>query len=208
MVIIIFSSLSLFQKTNSGIGGRGRAYLESFLESFIRFIIKRNVWYTIKLCQKCFLHFIYYTESDKLNLNSDQDLAYGPGNFDSFYCSPDNWYSVEFEVNSNGKIIDGINHCYTFGKVNDETIFWDNDFPCQTFSSPNSNDDLPYLGGSPLYSHGIVTDSSYEVNGTVRIRNFEWLEGVTMPRWLEEVIIPRFPKIDSNRVPIDIFYGK
>ena len=112
----------------------------------------------------------------------------------SFDWSPENWYSVEFEVNSNGKIIDGIYHCYTFGKVNNETIFWDNDFPCQTFSSPNSNDDRPYLGGS-----------EDEATGTIRIRNFEWLEGVTMPGWLEEVTMPRFwPK----GLPIDYFYGK
>ena len=104
------------------------------------------------------------------------------------------------EVNSNGKIIDGINHCYIFGKVNKETIFWDSDFPCPTFSSPYSNqyynisnDQLPYLGGS-----------GNDGTGTVRINNFEWLKGITMPRWLKEVTMPRFPK----GVPIDYFYGK
>ena len=124
----------------------------------------------------------------------------GPGIFIGYDLSPENWYSVEFEVNSNGKIIDGINHCYTFGKVNDETIFWDNDFPCLSFTNPYSNpsynisnDHLPYFGGSRS-----------DDTGTVRIRNFEWLKGVTMPRWLEEVAMPRFPK----GVPIDYFYGK
>ena len=135
--------------------------------------------------------------------------------------SPENWCSLDIEVNSNGNIINGVNHCYAFGKINNETIFSDNDFPCPLHSSPYSNsfynysnDTLPYLGG-PEFWQGTVgfpwyayTGSWFEVTGTVRIRNFEWLEGVTMPRWLEEVIIPRFPKIDSNRVPIDIFYGK
>ena len=87
--------------------------------------------------------------------------------------SPGNWYSVEIEVNSNENVINGVNHCYSFGKINDETIFSDNDFPCPVFSSPYSNtysnisnDFLPILGGQ-------------DGNGTVRIRNFEWLEGVT-----------------------------
>ena len=77
------------------------------------------------------------------------------------------------EVNSNGNIINGVNHCYAFGKVNDETVFSDNDFPCPMFSSPYSNtnynissDSLPSVGGGGG-------------TGTVRIRNFEWLEGVT-----------------------------
>ena len=103
--------------------------------------------------------------------------------FESFERSPENWYSVEFEVNSNGEIVDGIDHCYAFGKVNDVTIFSDNDFPCPRLSNPYSelyyyisNEDLPYLGGS-----------GGNATGTVRIRNFEWLEGVTMPPWLEEV---------------------
>ena len=104
---------------------------------------------------------------------------------------PEYRYSVEMEVNSNGNIIDGINHCYAFGKVNDETIFSDNDFPCPTFSSPYSNpnynisnDELPFLGGTydPMWAMPGV-----DTTGTVRIRNFEWLEGVTMPPWLEEV---------------------
>ena len=87
--------------------------------------------------------------------------------------SPGNWYSVEIEVNSNENVINGVNHCYSFGKINDETIFSSNDFPCPKFSSPYSNpydiisnDELPYLGGS-----------GNDVTGTVRIRNFEWLEG-------------------------------
>ena len=80
------------------------------------------------------------------------------------------------EVNSNGNIINGVNHCYAFGRVNDETIFSDNDFPCPTFSNPYSNYDnydisndvFPYVGGG-----------SDEATGILRIRNFEWLEEVT-----------------------------
>ena len=97
--------------------------------------------------------------------------------------SPGNWYSVEIEVNSNENVINGVNHCYSFGKINDETIFSSNDFPCPKFSSPYSNpydiisnDELPYLGGS-----------GNDVTGTVRIRNFKWLEVI---------------------VPIDYFYGE
>ena len=86
--------------------------------------------------------------------------------------SPENWYSVEMEVNSNGNIIDGINHCYAFGKINNETIFSDNDFPCPTFSNNYGNishdNALPYLGGG---------DSGK--NAMVRIRRFEWLEEIT-----------------------------
>ena len=78
------------------------------------------------------------------------------------------------EVNSNGNIIDGIHHCYAFGKVNNETIFYDDDFPCPTFSNSFNNisysDDLPYLGGS-FFGGG-------SIDGTVRIRRFEWLEDV------------------------------
>ena len=96
---------------------------------------------------------------------------------------------MEFEINSNGEITDGINHCYAFGKVNNETIFWENDFPCPILSNPYSNpyynisnDQLPYIGGS-----------GDDVTGTIRIHNFEWLKA--MPPW---------PK----GVPIDYFYGK
>ena len=75
------------------------------------------------------------------------------------------------EVNSNGNIIDGIHHCYAFGKVNNETIFYDDDFPCPTFSNSFNNisysDDLPFLGGG-----------AGSIDGTVRIRRFEWLEDV------------------------------
>ena len=75
------------------------------------------------------------------------------------------------EVNSNGNIIDGIHHCYAFGKVNNETIFFDDDFPCPTFS--NSYDDIPYSDDLPFLG------SSYgSIDGTVRIRRFEWLEDV------------------------------
>ena len=42
--------------------------LES-VTALIRFIIKRHVWYPIKLCQKCFLYFINYIKSVKLNSN-------------------------------------------------------------------------------------------------------------------------------------------
>ena len=77
------------------------------------------------------------------------------------------------EVNSNGNIIDGVNHCYAFGKVNDETIFSDDDFPCPTFSNSYDNisysDELPYLGGS---------FDSGSIDGTVQIGRFEWLEEV------------------------------
>ena len=95
--------------------------------------------------------------------------------FESTDNQPENWHSVEFEVNSNGKIIDGVNHCYVFGKVNDETVFSDNDLPCPTLSSPYSNpnynissNSLPYVGGG-----------SYDVTGILRLHNFEWLEGAT-----------------------------
>ena len=128
------------------------------------------------------------------------------GEFWSYESPPENWYSVEFEVNSNGNIINGVNHCYAFGKINNETFFYDNDFPCSTFSSPYSNpiynisnDVLPYLGGQ--WGQAFLDRQG---TGTVRIRYFEWLKGVTMPRWLEEVTMPRFPK----GVPIDYFYGK
>ena len=86
---------------------------------------------------------------------------------------------MEIEVNSNENVINGVNHCYSFGKINDETIFSDNDFPCPVFSSPYSNtyqnisnDFLPILGGH-------LGGTGQDANGTVRIRNFEWLEGVT-----------------------------
>ena len=73
------------------------------------------------------------------------------------------------EVNSNGKITDGVNHCYAFGKVNDKNLLIDNDFPCPAFSNHYGNFShdgcLPYLGGGTS-------------NGTVRILNFEWLVGV------------------------------
>ena len=110
---------------------------------------------------------------------------------EGIYLPPGDWYSVELEINSNGKITDGINHCYTFGKVNDKTIFWYRDFPCPMLSNPYlnpnyniSNDQLPFLGGS-----------GDDVTGTIRIHNFEWLKGVAMPPWLKGV-------------PIDYFYGK
>ena len=133
------------------------------------------------------------------------------GAFDSDESPPENLYSVEFEVNSNGNIINGVNHCYAFGKINNETIFSDNDFPCPLHSSPYSNsfynysnDTLPYLGG-PEFWQGTVgfpwyayTGSWFEVTGTVRIRNFEWLKGVKMPQWL----------VKFTMVPIDYFYGK
>jgi len=87
--------------------------------------------------------------------------------------SPENWYQVEMEVNSNGNIIDGINHCYTFGKVNGECIFSDNDFPCPNFSNNYGNishdNALPYLGG----------EGDSGMNAMVRIRRFEWLEEIT-----------------------------
>ena len=94
--------------------------------------------------------------------------------FNSTGSLPENWYSVEMEVNSNGNIIDGVNHCYAFGIVNDEIIFSDDDFPCPTFSNSYGNitysDELPSLGG---YIFG------GSINGTVQIGQFEWLEGVT-----------------------------
>ena len=63
-------------------------------------------------------------------------------------------------VNANGKIIDGVDHCYAFGRVNDETIFSVNDFSCPSFSN---TDELPYVGGQGS-------------GGTIRIRRFEWIE--------------------------------
>ena len=73
------------------------------------------------------------------------------------------------EVNSNGKITDGVNHCYAFGKVNDKNLLIDNDFPCPTLSNQYANISherfLPFVGGGTA-------------NGTVRRLNFEWLAGV------------------------------
>ena len=74
------------------------------------------------------------------------------------------------QVNSSDIIIDGVNHCDAFGKVDDEMVFVEKGFPCPTFSNTygniSLNDNLPFLGGG-------------NTNGTVQIRNFEWLEGVT-----------------------------
>ena len=72
------------------------------------------------------------------------------------------------EVKSNGIIILGVNYCDAFGKVDDETVFSEKGFPCPIVSNTLSwdiffSDNLPFLGG-------------YSANGTVRIRNFEWLE--------------------------------
>ena len=77
------------------------------------------------------------------------------------------------KVKSTGEIIDGVNHCDAFGKVDDKTIFLEKSFPCPTFSNTYGNishsDNLPFLGGGHFFSHN-------KTYGTVRIRNFEWLE--------------------------------
>ena len=113
--------------------------------------------------------------------------------------SPENWYSVELEVNSNGKIIDEVNHCYSFGKINDETIFLDSDFPCPRFSNPDFEGELPYLGGGD--------DDMY---GTIRIKNFEWLDEVT-PTSATITTTTRTTTTTTTTttiVPIDYFYGQ
>ena len=98
---------------------------------------------------------------------------------------PENWYSIEGEVSSNGNIIDGVNYCYAMVTVNEQTIIANDNFPCPYFSNNygnlTSNDALPFVGGG---SDGL--------DGTVQIRQFEWLNFEPMER-IE---------------PIDYFYGK
>ena len=98
---------------------------------------------------------------------------------------------MKFEVNSNGNIIDGVNHCYAFGKINDETIFSDNDFPCPTFS--NIYGHISY-DDAALYFGGDSTEST----GAVRNLQFEWLEEVTL---IEELT----PKFRSKASACDLY---
>ena len=79
---------------------------------------------------------------------------------------PENWYSIDREVNSNGKISDGVNHCYSNVAINEVIDYANGDFPCPFLSNITSNDKMPFVGG------GIDG-----MDGTIRIRQFEWLIG-------------------------------
>ena len=77
--------------------------------------------------------------------------------------------TIEWVVNSNGKIINGVNHCYSIVNIMNETIYANNDFPCPYYSNDygnlTNNDALPFVGGG-----------SDSLEGTVAIRQFEWLK--------------------------------
>ena len=81
--------------------------------------------------------------------------------------SPENWYSIDWEVNSNGKISDGVNYCYSNVAVDEVIVYANGDFPCPFLSNNvTSNANMPFVGG------GIDG-----MEGTIRIREFEWLIG-------------------------------
>ena len=116
------------------------------------------------------IEFARYHENINLSSVFIDDFGFkgnNPYGWSSTSKSPENWYSVEMEVNSNGIIIDEVNHCYALGKVNDEIVFSENDFPCpntsNNYGNSSSNDALPYLGGGSK-------------SRKVRKLNFEWLK--------------------------------
>ena len=104
------------------------------------------------------------------------------------------------EVNSNGKIVDGVNHCYTFAKVNNENILFDDDFPCPLFANNydyiSTEDQLPYLGGG-----------STTINGTVKIRRFEWLDAMMPTTSLARSITQRTITIPDKTFDIENHIG-
>ena len=76
-------------------------------------------------------------------------------------------FHISISVNSNGKISDGVNHCYSNVTINEVIVYANGDFPCPFLSNNvTSNINFPYVGGG-----------SVGLDGTIRIRQFEWLIG-------------------------------
>ena len=101
-----------------------------------------------------------FGESTSTGLSLETSTAGPPETLTGWSAPPENWYSIDWEVNSNSKISDGVNHCYSNVTINEVIVYTNGDFPCPFLSNNvTSNANMPFVGGDSDGLDGTIFDN-------------------------------------------------